>query len=96
MMLVGSARAAGLLAVALIAVAASNVAEARECRVNYYKCDLNRGGRIDPDNPGCCWSPAAGKPHVTACPRNFYKCDLNRGGRVDPAHPGCCWNLRTD
>ncbi|MCB1460843.1 MAG: hypothetical protein KDJ23_13730 [Rhodoblastus sp.] len=55
MRLVRSARAAGLLAVAIIATAAG-VAEARECRVNYYKCDLNRGGRVDPAHPGCCWN----------------------------------------
>ena len=62
------------------------------CRTNYYRCSLNRGGRIDPDNPNCCWSPLAGPPNT--CPRNYYKCDLNRGGRIDPEHPGCCWNLR--
>ena len=94
--LVRPARIAWLIGVALVVAGASTSVDARECRVNYYKCDLNRGGRIDPANPGCCWSPAAGKPHVSACPHNFYKCDLNKGGRVDPAHPGCCWNLRTD
>jgi len=64
-----------------------------QCRKNYYQCDLNRGGRVDPDNPNCCWSPLAGPPS-NWCPRNFYRCDLNEGGRIDPAHPGCCWNLR--
>lgn len=73
----------------------AGTAEAQECRTNYYRCDLNRGGRIDPANPGCCWSPAAGRPsREPVCPANFYKCDLNRDGRVDPNHPGCCWNLR--
>ena len=67
-------------------------ATAQECRTNYYACSLNEGGRIDPANPGCCWSPAAGRPSKAACPPNFYKCDLNAGGKVDPAHPGCCWN----
>ena len=70
-----------------------STADAQACRKNYYRCDLNRGGRIDPANPNCCWSPAAGPPS-TSCPRKFYKCDLNAGGRLDPAHPGCCWNLR--
>ena len=72
-----------------------SAAEAQECRTNYYRCDLNRGGRVDPTNPGCCWSPAAGRPsREPICPANFYRCDLNRDGRVDPNHPGCCWNLR--
>ena len=82
------------LAAGMITVAGdASTANAQECRKNYYRCDLNRGGRIDPANPNCCWSPAAGPPS-TSCPRNFYKCDLNAGGRVDPEHPGCCWNLR--
>jgi hypothetical protein len=81
-------------AVGMIAVAADvSTANAQACRKNYYRCDLNRGGRIDPANPNCCWSPLAGPPS-TSCPRNFYKCDLNAGGRIDPKHPGCCWNLR--
>jgi hypothetical protein len=80
-----------LAAMAIIASAAQGGAFAQECRTNYYPCSLNAGGRIDPGNPGCCWSPAAGPPNV--CPRNFYKCDLNAGGKVDPAHPDCCWNL---
>jgi len=66
-------------------------AHAQACRTNYYPCSLNAGGRIDSENPSCCWSPAAGPPN--SCPRNYYKCDLNVGGRVDPSHPGCCWNL---
>src|ERR1700674_2790046 len=70
-----------------------STANAQTCRKNYYRCDLNRDGRIDPANPNCCWSPMAGPPS-TSCPRNYYKCDLNAGGRVDPEHPGCCWNLR--
>ena len=53
-----------------------STADAQVCRKNYYRCDLNRGGRIDPANPNCCWSPAAGPPS-TSCPRKFYKCDLN-------------------
>jgi hypothetical protein len=35
-------------------------ANAQACRKNYYRCDLNRDGRIDPANPNCCWSPMAG------------------------------------
>ena len=83
------------LAVGMITAAAADVsaANAQACRKNYYRCDLNRDGRIDPANPNCCWSPMAGPPS-TSCPRNFYKCDLNAGGRIDPEHPGCCWNLR--
>jgi hypothetical protein len=82
------------LAVGMITVAGDvSTASGQACRKNYYRCDLNRGGRIDPANPNCCWSPMAGPPS-TSCPRNFYKCDLNAGGRVDPEHPGCCWNLR--
>jgi len=83
------------LAVALITVAGEGgAANAQECRTNYYRCSLNRDGRIDPANPGCCWSPAAGPPSNRSCAPNFYKCDLNRDGRIDPRHPGCCWNLR--
>ena len=90
----GIVGALAALAVMLIAMAGDGgTANAQACRKNYYRCDLNRGGRIDPDNPNCCWSPMAGPPS-TSCPRNFYKCDLNAGGRVDPEHPGCCWNLR--
>jgi hypothetical protein len=77
----------------ITAAVAVSTANAQMCRKNYYQCDLNRGGRVDPANPNCCWSPLAGLPS-TSCPRNFYKCDLNAGGRVDPEHPGCCWNLR--
>jgi hypothetical protein len=79
---------------ALWIIAASmsgGAAHAQACRTNYYPCSLNAGGRIDSENPSCCWSPAAGPPN--SCPRNYYKCDLNVGGRVDPSHPGCCWNL---
>jgi hypothetical protein len=83
------------LAAALITVAGEgDTANAQECRTNYYRCSLNRDGRIDPANPGCCWSPAAGPPSNRYCAPNFYRCDLNRGGRIDPWHPGCCWNLR--
>ena len=82
------------LAVGMITVTGDvRTADAQACRKNYYRCDLNRGGRIDPANPNCCWSPAAGPPSAS-CPRKFYKCDLNAGGRLDPQHPGCCWNLR--
>ena len=39
------------LAVGMIAVAADvSTANAQACRKNYYRCDLNRGGRIDPAN----------------------------------------------
>jgi hypothetical protein len=82
------------LAVGMVTVAGdASTASAQTCRKNYYRCDLNRDGRIDPANPNCCWSPAAGPPS-TSCPRNYYKCDLNAGGRIDPDNPGCCWNLR--
>ena len=82
------------LAVGMITVTGDvSTADAQVCRKNYYRCDLNRGGRIDPANPNCCWSPLAGPPS-RSCPRNFYRCDLNAGGRIDPKHPGCCWNLR--
>lgn len=81
-----------LIATMMIAVLTTKASGASaQCRTNYYRCSLNVGGRIDPENPGCCWSPAAGAPNT--CPRNFYKCDLNAGGKVDPDHPGCCWNL---
>ena len=54
------------LAVGMITVTEDvSTADAQACRKNYYRCDLNRGGRIDPANPNCCWSPAAGAPfHV--------------------------------
>jgi len=52
-------------------------ADARACRKNYYRCDLNRGGRIDPANPNCCWSPAAGPPfHVLS--EEFLQVRLER------------------
>ncbi len=98
---VGIRQTSGMRAIAIavgvftIILTGVGTADAQECRTNYYKCDLNRGGRVDPSNPGCCWSPAAGRPsRDPVCPSNFYKCDLNRDGRVDPNHPGCCWNLR--
>lgn len=90
----GVRAAAMLLALLTVTLTNGGPAVAQECRTNYYGCDLNRNGRIDPSNPGCCWSPAAGRPSQRSCPPNFYKCDLNRNGRVDPDHPGCCWNLR--
>ncbi|VFU10274.1 exported hypothetical protein [Methylocella tundrae] len=83
-----------LVAVIITMLGNASAVNAQECRTNYYACSLNEGGRIDPANPGCCWSPAAGRPYKAVCPRNFYKCDLNAGGKVDPDHPGCCWNLR--
>jgi hypothetical protein len=90
----GILRVLTALTVGAIAVAAEGgTANAQECRTNYYACSLNRGGRIDPANPGCCWSPAAGRPS-NSCAPNFYKCDLNAGGKIDRKHPGCCWNLR--
>ena len=54
------------LAVVMITVTGYvSTADAQACRKNYYRCDLNRGGRIDPANPNCCWSPARGPPfHV--------------------------------
>ena len=38
----------------------------------YYRCDLNRGGRIDPANPNCCWNPVA-------APKASSKEDATRG-----------------
>lgn len=29
---------------------------AGSCRRNYYPCSLNKHGRVDPANPGCCWN----------------------------------------
>jgi hypothetical protein len=78
----------------LMVVLAGGTTEAQECRKNYYKCDLNRGGRIDPANPDCCWQPLAGAPSRAQCAPDFYRCDLNAGGRIDPKHPGCCWSGR--
>ena len=26
------------------------------CPRNYYKCDLNAGGGVDPEHRGCCWN----------------------------------------
>ena len=47
------------LAVGMITVTGDvRTADAQACRKNYYRCDLNRGERIDPANPNCCWSPA--------------------------------------
>ena len=69
------------LAVGMIAAAAADVsaATAQACRRNYYRCDLNRDGRIDPANPNCCWSPAAGPPfHVL--PEEFLQVRLERRG----------------
>jgi len=90
--ILGMAGAVAALASVVTAVAGS-AAEARECRKNYYKCSLNRGGRIDPANPDCCWQPLAGPPS-RACAPGFYRCDLNAGGRIDPRHPDCCWTGR--
>jgi hypothetical protein len=82
-------------ALAVLAIAAAErPAEARECRKNYYRCDLNVGGTIDPANPDCCWQPLAGAPSRASCAPDFYKCDLNAGGRIDHRHPGCCWSGR--
>ncbi len=83
----------GVIAALTIVVTAMAVstAESRECRKNYYRCSLNRDGRIDPANPDCCWQPLAGPPARAACAPGFYRCDLNAGGRIDPRHPGCCW-----
>jgi hypothetical protein len=98
---VGTGRTSGMRTIAIavgiltLILTGLGTADAQECRTNYYRCDLNRGGRVDPSNPGCCWSPVAGRPsRDPVCLPNFYKCDLNRDGRVDPNHPGCCWNLR--
>ena len=44
------------LAVGMITVTDISTADAQVCRKNYYRCDLNRGGRIDPEHPGCCWN----------------------------------------
>ena len=80
------------LVVVVTAVAGVGAADAQECRRNYYPCSLNRGGKLDPANPGCCWNPAAGKGNINLqrCPSGFYKCDLNRDGKLDPERPGCC------
>ena len=66
------------LAAGMITVAGdASTANAQECRKNYYRCELNRGGRIDPANPNCCWSPAAGPPfHVV--PEEFLQVRLER------------------
>ena len=90
--ILGMAGAVAALA-SVVTAAAGSAAEARECRKNYYKCSLNRGGRIDPANPDCCWQPLAGPPS-RACAPGFYRCDLNAGGRIDPRHPDCCWSGR--
>jgi hypothetical protein len=81
---------AGITSVALTGL--EGTATAQACRKNYYPCSLNAGGKIDPNNPGCCWQPLAGPPNTSACPKSFYACDLNKDGRLDPKHPGCCWN----
>lgn len=78
----------------VMVVLAGGTTEAKECRKNYYKCDLNKDGRIDPANPDCCWQPLAGAPSRDQCAPDFYRCDLNAGGRIDPKHPGCCWSGR--
>lgn len=91
--ILGIGGAVAALAVVVIAVA-GRTAEARECRKNYYKCSLNRDGRIDPANPDCCWQPLAGAPSRASCAPGFYRCDLNAGGRIDPRHPDCCWSGR--
>ena len=76
------------LAVFMIAVAGGGMADAAgSCAMNFYRCALNNGGRVDPVHPGCCWNLS------TACPAHFYKCSLNRGGRVDSQNPDCCWDL---
>ena len=66
------------LAAGMITLAGdASTANAQACRKNYYRCDLNRGGRIDPANPNCCWSPAAGPPfHVL--PEEFLQVRLKR------------------
>jgi hypothetical protein len=87
-LLIAGAFIAGTLLTVVIPLG-GGAANAQACRKNYYPCSLNRGGRIDPANPGCCWSPLAGSP---SCPKGFYECDLNKNGRIDPKHPGCCWN----
>ena len=66
------------LAAGMITVAGdASTANAQGCRKNYYRCDLNRGGRIDPANPNCCWSPAASPPfHLL--PEEFLQVRLER------------------
>ncbi len=83
----------GVLTLAIITIATVDSADAQTCRKNYYQCNLNAGGRIDPANPGCCWSPLAGRPSTVTCKPNYYRCDLNAGGRLDPFNPGCCLKL---
>jgi hypothetical protein len=92
MILVRGVLTAGIAMAVIAAPYVVDTASAQACRKNYYRCSLNAGGRIDPANPGCCWSPAAGPPSVTSCPKGFYACDLNKGGRIDPNHPDCCLN----
>ena len=85
------------LAVAMLAMAgggASIAAGGPQCATNYYSCALNKGGQIDPANPGCCWN-TIGKPNknLLVCPKGYYKCDLNRDGKLDSKHPGCCLKI---
>jgi hypothetical protein len=47
-----AALAAGMITV----VGDASTANAQECRKNYYRCDLNAGGRVNPEHPGCCWN----------------------------------------
>src|SRR5260370_36661948 len=84
----------GAVVAVLAVVVTGGTGEAREGRKNYYKCSLNRDGRIDPANPDCCWQPLAGAPSRASCAPGLYRCDLNAGGRIDPRHPDCCWTWR--
>lgn len=81
-----------ILAFALVSLAGAGSSIAGpQCAKNYYSCSLNKGGKIDAANPGCCWN-TLGKPNknLLYCPKNFYKCDLNHDGKLDAQHPGCC------
>ena len=90
---VAATLAAVVIALPAVVITMAGVETANaQCRKNYYPCSLNRGGKIDPANPGCCWSPAAGagNRNLQTCPSGFYKCDLNKDGPIDPKRPGCC------
>jgi hypothetical protein len=87
---------AGVVAISAIiaatTLAGGGTANAQQCAKNYYSCALNKGGKLDPNNPDCCWN-ALGKGNfkqASSCAKGFYKCDLNAGGKLDAAHPGCC------
>ena len=66
------------LAVGMITVTGDvSTADAQVCRKNYYRCDLNRGGKIYPANPNCCWTPPCGPP-FQILPEEFLQVRLER------------------